>query len=794
MMAKKDEAEIYDSKKIQVLEGLEAVRKRPAMYIGSTGVLGLHHLVEEAVDNAIDEVLGGYCQNIEVIIRSDNSITILDDGRGIPVDMHATEKKSAVEVVMTKLHAGGKFDQKAYKIAGGLHGVGISVVNALSEWLEVEVYRDGKIHYQKYKRGAPVAPLKVTGKTDDQGTKITFKADAEIFETTEFSFDTLSNRLRELAFLNKGTKISIIDEREDKEHTFQYDGGIISFVQYLNKNKNVLQNEPIYFMKEKDGITVEMAIEYNDGYAENIFSFANNINTIEGGTHLIGFKSALTRVINDYIKKSNSIKEKDKETSLSGEDAREGLTAVISVKLGNPQFEGQTKTKLGNSEVKGIVESIIGDGLSAFLEENPSVANKILDKAINAARAREAARKARELVRRKGALDVGSLPGKLADCSERDPSKCEIYLVEGDSAGGSAKQGRDRGFQAILPLKGKILNVEKARVDKMLSNDEIRTMITAMGTGIGSEEFNLSKARYHKIIIMTDADVDGAHIRTLLLTFFYRQMPDLITSGYIYIAQPPLFKIKKGKVERYIHNEEKLDEFLLEEASSGVTLCKLKAGKEIQSCSDETLKKVMKNLIELGRLIKKLGKKGVSWPDYIKLKAANKESMPLYRVKIKTEEQFLYSDKELKALKKGNEQLEIKDLWEINKIETIVENLEKEGIDINLYGKAEGKIAIYRVKTKDEAIDCYSLDDMMEQLKELGKKGVAIQRYKGLGEMNPEQLWETTMDPARRTILQIKLEDVPEADEIFSTLMGDKVEPRRLFIESHADKVSNLDI
>ncbi|MFH1239465.1 MAG: ATP-binding protein, partial [bacterium] len=435
-MVKKDEAEIYDAKKIQVLEGLEAVRKRPAMYIGSTGALGLHHLVEETVDNSIDEVLAGHCNNIEVIIRPDNSLTVIDDGRGIPVDMHATEKKSAVEVVLTKLHAGGKFDQRSYKISGGLHGVGISVVNALAEWLEVEIYRDGKIHYQKYKRGKPLAPLKVTGKTDDRGTKITFKPDAEIFETTDFSFDTLSNRLRELAFLNKGTKISIIDEREDKEHTFQYEGGIISFVQYLNKNKNVLQEEPIYFMKEKDSITVEVAIEYNDGYAENIFSFANNINTIEGGTHLIGFKSALTRVINDYIKKSNGIKEKDKEISLSGEDAREGLTAVVSVKLVNPQFEGQTKTKLGNSEVKGIVESIIGDGLSAFLEENPSVANKILGKAINAARAREAARKARELVRRKGALDVGNLPGKLADCSERDPSKCEIYLVEGDSAGG----------------------------------------------------------------------------------------------------------------------------------------------------------------------------------------------------------------------------------------------------------------------------------------------------------------------------------------------------------------------
>ncbi len=793
MMTIKDK-ETYDAKKIQVLEGLEAVRKRPAMYIGNTGASGLHHLVEETVDNAIDEVLGGYCQNIDVIIRSDNSVAVIDDGRGIPVDMHATENKPAVEVVLTKLHAGGKFDQKAYKVSGGLHGVGISVVNALSEWLEVEVYRDGKIYFQVYKRGKPVSELKVTGKTDNRGTKITFKPDAEIFEDINFSFDTLSNRLRELAFLNKGARITILDEREDKEHIFQYDGGIISFVKYLNKNKNVLQAEPIYFMKEKDGVSVEVAIEYNDSYADNIFSFANNINTIEGGTHLIGFKSALTRVVNDYIKRNTNLKEKDKNVNLSGEDVREGLTAVINVKLPNPQFEGQTKTKLGNSEVKGIVESVISEGLSVFLEENPAISNKILTKAVNASRAREAARKARELVRRKGALEVGSLPGKLADCSEKDPALSEIYLVEGDSAGGSAKQGRDRAFQAILPLKGKILNVEKARLDKMLSNDEIKTMITAMGTGIGVEDFNISKARYHRIIIMTDADVDGAHIRTLLLTFFYRHMPELITSGYLYIAQPPLYKVKRGKVEKYIQNEDKMDEFLLENGMEEIKLCTLKGNKETYIYEGEQLKKILNNLVELGKLVKKLSKKGLSWQSYLEIKESEKGRMPLYKVIINGSEQFLYSDKELQELKKTALEVEIKDLWEITKIEKIITNLETEKIDIYLHNREKEKSPRYRIKSKSEEYDCCRLDEMMEKIKELGKKGISIQRYKGLGEMNPEQLWETTMDPKRRTLLQVKSEDAVESDAIFSTLMGDKVEPRRNFIEKYALEVKNLDI
>ncbi len=791
---KKTAKEAYDAKKIQVLEGLEAVRKRPAMYIGSTGALGLHHLVQEAVDNAIDEVLAGHCENIDVIIRPDNSVSIIDDGRGIPVDIHATEKKPAVEVVLTKLHAGGKFDHKTYKVSGGLHGVGISVVNALAEWLEVEIARDGKIYFQKYKKGKPLAPLKVTGETDDRGTKITFKPDEEIFEDIDFSFDTLSNRLRELAFLNKGTKITIIDERTDKQHTFQYEGGIISFVKYLNKNKNVLQAEPIYFMKEKDDISVEVAIEYNDGFSESIFSFANNINTLEGGTHLIGFKSALTRVINDYIKRSSSMKEKDKSVSLSGEDAREGLTAVISVKLNEPQFEGQTKTKLGNSDVKGIVESIVSDGLSAFLEENPSISNKIVEKAINASRAREAARKARELVRRKGALDVGNLPGKLADCSEKDPSLCEIYLVEGDSAGGSAKQGRDRTFQAILPLKGKILNVEKARLDKMLNNDEIRTMITAMGTGIGAEDFNIEKTRYHKIIIMTDADVDGAHIRTLLLTFLYRHMAELITSGYVYIAQPPLYKAKKGKMEKYIQNEEQMDDFLLENGMQGVTLSMLHAKKETKTYKEEEFKKIIKNLIEFLKLLKKLNKKGFSWKHYLKLRDSDQPKMPLYKVTVEGKEQFLYAEKELKAVEKKTDNIEIKDLWEIEKLQKTIGELAKEGLDIIAYTQEKVKTPVYRIRTKDDSYDCCEVDELIQKIKSLGKKGLSIQRYKGLGEMNPGQLWETTMNPKTRTLLQIKLEDAVEANAIFSTLMGDKVEPRRNFIETHALEVKNLDI
>ncbi|MBZ4652981.1 MAG: topoisomerase subunit [Peptococcaceae bacterium] len=627
----------YNASQIQVLEGLEAVRKRPGMYIGSTSSRGLHHLVYEIVDNSIDEALAGYCDKIEVTIHKDNSVTVTDNGRGIPVERHPQMDKPALEVVLTVLHAGGKFGGEGYKVSGGLHGVGASVVNALSQWLEVKVKRDGKIHHQRYERGKPVNELKVIGTTEGTGTSISFLPDPTIFEETEFDLDILTHRLRELSFLNKGIKIILKDERNNEKLVFQHDGGIIDFVKYLNKNKDTLHPKPIYFASEKEGTEVEVALQYNDGYVENIYSFANNIHTTEGGTHESGFKSALTRVMNDYARKYNLLK--DGNANLTGEDIREGLTAIISVKIREPQFEGQTKTKLGNSEVRGITEGIVNEGLSTFLEENPSVGRKIIEKAINAARAREAARKARELTRRKNALENTALPGKLADCSTRDPAMSELYLVEGDSAGGSAKQGRDRRFQAILPLRGKIINVEKARLDKILANEEIRSMITALGTGVG-EDFDLDKARYHKIIIMTDADVDGSHIRTLLLTFFYRYMRPMVESGYVYIAQPPLYKVKKGK-----------------------------------------------------------------------------------------EEIYLYSDKELE-------------------------------------------------KTTSK----------------MGKNNYSIQRYKGLGEMNPEQLWETTMNPEKRTILKVSLEDAMAADEIFTILMGDKVEPRKDFIMTHAKSVRNLDI
>lgn len=631
---------VYDESQIQVLEGLEAVRKRPGMYIGSTGSKGLHHLVWEIVDNSIDEALAGFCTEINVIIEEDNSITVIDNGRGIPVGIHEKMGRPAVEVIMTVLHAGGKFGGGGYKVSGGLHGVGASVVNALSEELEVYVHRDGQIHYQKYKRGVPCADLQVIGETDRTGTTVHFKPDPEIFtETTEYDYDTLAHRLRELAFLNKGIRITLEDRREEKRRNeYYYEGGISSYVKHLNRTKETLHEEPIYIEGEKDGIQVEIALQYNDGYTSNIYSFANNIHTHEGGTHELGFKTALTRIINDYGRKNNMFKEQD--ANLTGEDVREGLTAIISVKHPAPQFEGQTKTKLGNSDARTAIESIFAEQFEKFLLENPSVAKKIVEKGILASRARLAAKRARELTRRKNALEVSSLPGKLADCSSKDPSICELYVVEGDSAGGSAKQGRDRHFQAILPLRGKIINVEKSRLDKILSNNEVRAIITALGTGIG-EDFDITKARYHKIIIMTDADVDGAHIRTLLLTFFYRYMREVIEQGYVYIAQPPLYKIQQGKRIEYAYSDRQLEEILAR---------------------------------------------------------------------------------------------------------------------------------------------------LPEQPKPI------IQRYKGLGEMNPEQLWETTMNPETRTLLKVSLQDAMEADETFEILMGDKVEPRRQFIEENAKYVKNLDI
>ena len=825
----------YDARTIQVLEGIEAVRKRPAMYIGDVSTRGLHHLVYEVVDNAVDEAMAGYCQNIEVIVRPDNSVSVIDDGRGIPVDIHKSQRKPAVEVVMTTLHAGGKFDHRTYKVAGGLHGVGVSVVNALSQWLEVEVRRDNKVYHQRYEQGKTTTKLNTIGKSTKTGTKVTFKADKEIFlGKIEYSYDILSNRLRELAFLNKGITITLKDERNDKEAVFKFSGGVVSFVEYLNRSKNPLHKKVIYFQKDKDKISAEVAIQYNDGYAENIFAFANNINTTEGGTHLSGFKSALTRSINQYCKNKNLLKD---TSSISGEDVREGLTAVISVKVPNPQFEGQTKTKLGNTEVEGIVASMVNDALSAFFEETPSTANKIVDKSVLAARARAAARKARELTRRKGALDYASLPGKLADCSQRDPALCELYIVEGDSAGGSAKQGRDRTFQAILPIKGKIINVEKARLDKVLSNNEIGTIITALGTGVG-EEFNIDKLRYHKVILMCDADVDGSHIRTLLLTFFYRQLHGLVEKGHIYIAQPPLYKIKRGKREEYIQTEDDMNDLLLDLGSEGVTLTNLKNKSQY---TDKKLKDILIALVDLEYLSKGIDKKGVKFSKYVTFRDHKTKKLPVYRVKVDDEYHFLYNDEELAKLSKANnkeknkakktspkekgkeerkeepkekdkepeKELDVLEFYEAHDLEAVVDKIEKMGLDISAYEKEETyetdaagnkkedkkkNPPILEINGDGVKQKLYSLKELLNYARGTGKKGMSIQRYKGLGEMNPHQLWETTMDPEERTVLKVTLEDAVSADEMFTVLMGDQVIPRRKFIEDHAREVRNLDI
>lgn len=794
---------VYDATSIQVLEGIEAVRKRPAMYIGDTSARGLHHLVFEVVDNSVDESLGGFCDTIAVTIQPDNSITVTDNGRGIPVDIHKTEKKPAVEVALTTLHAGGKFDHRSYKVSGGLHGVGVSCVNALSDWLEVEVKRDGKIYHQRYERGKTVSKLVVIGKSASTGTKITFKPDKTIFSKTEYTYDVLAGRLRELAFLNKGLKIKLTDERSDKEAVFEFSGGIISFVEYLNKNKNPLHNKVVYFEKLQDDVNVEVALQYNDGYAETMFSFANNINTIEGGTHLSGFKSALTRGINQYAKSKNLLKD---NIAITGDDVREGLTAVISVKVPNPQFEGQTKTKLGNSEVEGLVNSTSLESLSNYFEENPSVANKIIDKVIVASRAREAARKARELTRRKGALEGAGLPGKLADCSERDAALCELYIVEGDSAGGSAKQGRDRRFQAILPIKGKILNVEKSRLDKMLSNEEIRTIITALGTGIG-EEFDISKLRYHKLMLMADADIDGSHIRTLLLTLLYRQLPKLVEGGHVYITQPPLYKIKRGQREEYIQTEQQMNDMLLDLGREGNKLVRVK---DKQTFTDNQFNELLKLLVELDRLGRYLDKKGVNFAEYVTFRHPKTKKMPIYRVKVDGNIQYVYSDKELATLveKEGKDvEKDVMHLYEASEIDELVVKVEKLGFDFDTYfnniimpkpGMAKDgdkKIkAVYRITSTDDIKEAFCLKDVLAYIKEVAAKGMHIQRYKGLGEMNPQQLWDTTMDPEKRTILQVTLEDAVETDKMFTVLMGDQVEPRRQFIEDHAHQVKNLDI
>jgi DNA gyrase subunit B len=854
-------ADDYGADKIKVLEGLEAVRKRPAMYIGSTGAQGLHHLVYEIVDNSIDEALAGHCDQVNVTIHIDNSVTVVDNGRGIPVDRHESGK-SAAEVVLTVLHAGGKFDNESYKVSGGLHGVGVSVVNALSETLELEIWRSGQVYQQTYERGTPVADLVATGTTKKRGTKVTFSPDPQIFETTEFSFDTLAQRLRELAFLNAGVTITIDDERDaGKGHKFLYEGGIVSFVQYLNQNKSPVNEKPIYMHAEKDGIDTEIALQWNDGYAETLYSFANNINTHEGGTHLSGFRSALTRTVNSYAAKNNLAKDL-KDATISGDDIREGLTAVISVKIPRPQFEGQTKTKLGNTEVKGIVETIVNDKLGAYLEENPNVAKRVILKAVDAARAREAARKARDLVRRKGALDSSTLPGKLADCQERDPAQSELYIVEGESAGGSAKQGRDRRFQAILPIKGKILNVEKARFDKMLSSDEIKTMIAALGTGIGAEDFDPAKLRYHRIIIMTDADVDGSHIRTLLLTFFYRQMRALVDSGYVYIAQPPLFRAKRGRTENFIRDERELENWLIRRAveSREVTL------PDGTTFKGTELEQKLEKLIHFRKLLQVVERRGPTrdviielldrgvrgdktfFTDREKVQAfADSLHSPTRSASVQPDEEHQAHGVVIEDRRGGYPRHHRVDLDFVTASEfrTLAHSYQDvKGIKGPMIVKtsasappdsdagdeaadagqaaATGDTAIGGVpldeatklaaepkipdassmpgaakaaaKGKDQEVRVESLDELVEFFIAAGKKGVAVNRYKGLGEMNPDTLWETTMDPAKRTLLQVRAEDHTEADLMFTTLMGDQVEPRRKFIEDNALDVKNLDI
>ncbi len=808
-MAKKEAGTAtYDSSNIQVLEGVAAVRKRPAMYIGDTTARGLHHIVYEVVDNSVDEALAGYATKVDVIIQNDGSVSVGDDGRGIPVDMHKTQKKSALEVVMTTLHAGGKFDSNTYKVSGGLHGVGVSCTNALSEWLEVEVHRDGYAYFQKYKQGKPVTPVEKKGKSAKRGTTVTFYPDKEIFSTLEFSFDVLAKRLRELAFLNKGIKITLRDERVEKgtrEEIFSYKGGIAEFIKYINRNKAAIHPKIFYVEREKDGIGVEIALQYNDSYSEEVMAFANNINTHEGGTHLSGFRTALTRATNQYAKNKNLLK--GLEGGLTGQDLTEGLAAIVSVKIPQPQFEGQTKTKLGNSEAEGIVYSVTYDALNAFYDENPSSANKIVDKAVLALQAREAARKARELTRRKGALESASLPGKLADCSDRDPANCEVYLVEGDSAGGSAKQGRDRRFQAILPLRGKIINVEKARIDKVLSNEEIRTIITAVGTGIEAD-FNLEKLRYHKIILMCDADVDGSHIRTLLLTFFYRQMKPLLEAGHMYIAQPPLYKVKRNKREEYVQSESKMNEILLDLGSDGISIT---SGKK--KTSDKEVKELAQTLQTLADIERALFEKGVLLTEYLEQRG-KKSGFPLHLVDVLEDgsrhyfadedevEKFVkkFEKKEkAEALPEGEEApkeiepYEVVHILEGKELEKIEKKLQKNGFEIESFFENEDKTYELDCGGKNVFM-LHSLREALEKIKLNGKEGMTIQRYKGLGEMNPDQLWETTMDPAKRTLVQVKLDDAMAADEMFTVLMGDQVEPRRKFIEKNARMVRNLDI
>ena len=786
----------YTAEKIQVLEGLEAVRKRPAMYIGSTSTPGLHHLVYEVVDNSVDEALAGHCDEINVTIHIDNSITVKDNGRGIPVDIHPLKKIPAAEVVMTTLHAGGKFDNDAYKVSGGLHGVGVSVVNALSEALSLEICRDQKVYHQAYERGVPASSFRQTGTTKRRGTTITFRADSSVFETLEFSYDTLAQRLREMAFLTSGVKITIEDLRSGENQTFLYEGGVVDFVHYLNRNRTALHEQPIHIQEQRSDIEVELALQYNDGYNEILYSFVNTINTVEGGTHLVGFKAALTRTLNSYAVENKLLR--DMKHKLSGEDVREGLALVISVKLSDPQFEGQTKAKLGNSEVKGAVETICNESLSIFLEQNPGVARQIIEKAVDASRARDAARKARDLTRRKSALENLALPGKLADCQERDPLHSEIFIVEGDSAGGSAKQGRDRKFQAILPIKGKILNVEKARFDKMLSNDEITTMIAAIGTGIGSHDFDLSRLRYHKIIIMTDADIDGSHIRTLLLTFFYRQMTELVQEGHVYIAQPPLYRVKKGRKETYITDERALTQFLLKETVSDFSFTVKKTGQIYQG---EKFQEAIRDIMQFQETFDRLS---ITFnPNRLKClvyffdeSRTNGDSLrEFFQTRGQVNELARVLDEDAAEVHLDPEH----NLFEVT--------VGDQRISFELLASAEfqtllsmsRKVAPYRgsgytVERKGEVIEVESWRQLVEKVLAAGKSQLSVQRYKGLGEMNPDQLWETTMDPETRSLLQVRIEDGLNADDVFNILMGDAVEPRRNFIETNALLVKHLDI
>jgi DNA gyrase subunit B len=837
----------YTADDIKVLEGMEAVRLRPAMYIGSNGEMGLHHLVYEVVDNSVDEALAGHATKIEVTIHIDNSITVVDDGRGIPVDDMVVngEKLPAAQVVLTTLHAGGKFDSSNYKVSGGLHGVGVSCVNALSHQLDLEIWRDGHVWEQTYSKGAPTSKLKKTGNTKKRGTKVHFLPDKEIFTATEYNFDTLSQRLRELAFLNKGLEITLTDERstdaktgEAKRNDFKYSGGIAEFIKHLNRGKAVLHEKPIYMEAERDGVAMELALQYNDGYSETVFSFANNINTVDGGTHLSGFRTSLTRTINYAGQQLGLFK--DVKENLTGDDVREGLVAVVSVKLSQPQFEGQTKGKL-NSDIAGTVQAFVNERLGAFFEQNPTVARKIINKAIEAARAREAARKARDLTRRKGALDGGGLPGKLADCSERDPQRCELYLVEGESAGGTAKQGRDRRTQAILPLKGKILNVEKARYDKMLGHEEIRAMITALGTGIGKDDFDTTKLRYGKVILMTDADVDGSHIRTLLLTFFFRHMQELIKRGHVFIAQPPLYKIKKGKSEQYIKNDNEFVKVMVKRASDGIVV---RYGEGAAKLEGAPLTKFMTTLNDYLGFFDKVNKRirdekvtellpkvGLSQRGDFE---GDKKNPPAKITKLQ---------KQLEKLAKSNGVKEVNldfddehELWQVRYtdsqgaerkinwqlvsapeyrqmmakykqiepfmeppfvIEAIAapaadESAEAEGAD-----KADKKTKAApksKKKVEVEAVEKQSAKELFDHVLGEGRKEYSVQRYKGLGEMTAEQLWETTMDPERRTLLEVKVEDIAECEAIFTTLMGEDVEARRKFIEENALDVKNLDI